>query len=105
MGKEDAVKGEVPVAFIVLRSGFKQSDELRIELIKHVRATIGPIATPNEIIMVNKLPKTRSGKIVRRILRAVLIGAPIGDTSTLEDATAVDEIKTTYEKMKKNQQK
>ncbi|KON32903.1 MAG: 3-hydroxypropionyl-CoA synthetase [miscellaneous Crenarchaeota group-6 archaeon AD8-1] len=101
MGKEDAVKGEVPVAFIVLRSGYEPSEELRIELIKHVRATIGPIATPDEIIMVNKLPKTRSGKIVRRILRAVLIGSPIGDTSTLEDASAVDEVKATYEKMKK----
>lgn len=101
MGKEDAVKGEVPVAFIVLRSGFEQSEELRIELIKHVRATIGPIATPDEIIMVNKLPKTRSGKIVRRILRAVLVGAPIGDMSTLEDASSVEEVKTTYAKMKK----
>jgi acetyl-CoA synthetase len=105
MGKEDAIKGEVPVAFIVLRSGFKQSDELRTQLIKHVRATIGPIATPDTIIMVNKLPKTRSGKIVRRILRAVLVGAPIGDMSTLEDASAVDEIKATYEKMKQNSQK
>jgi acetyl-CoA synthetase len=105
MGKEDTVKGEVPVAFIVLRSGFKQTEELRIELIKHVRATIGPIATPNEIIMVNKLPKTRSGKIVRRILRAVLVGAPIGDTSTLEDASSVEEVKATYAKMKKSSQK
>ena len=101
MGKEDAVKGEVPVAFIVLRSGFEQSEELRIELIKHVRATIGPIATPDEVIIVNKLPKTRSGKIVRRILRAILVGAPIGDMSTLEDASAVEEVKATYAKMKK----
>ena len=104
MGKEDAVKGEVPVAFIVLRSGFEQSEELRIELIKHVRATIGPIATPDEIIMVNKLPKTRSGKIVRRILRAVLVGAPIGDISTLEDASSVEEVKATYAKMRKKSQ-
>ena len=101
MGKEDAVKGEVPVAFIVLRSGFESSKELKIELIKHVRATIGPIATPDEVIMVNKLPKTRSGKIVRRILRAILIGAPIGDMSTLEDASSVKEVKETYAKMKK----
>jgi len=105
MGKEDAVKGEVPVAFIVLRSGFEPTDELRIQLIKHVRTTIGPIATPNEIIIVNKLPKTRSGKIVRRILRAVLVGAPIGDMSTLEDASAVDEIKTIYAELKKKSAK
>ena len=105
MGKEDAVKGEVPVAFIVLRSGFEPSDELRTQLIKHVRTTIGPIATPDEIIIVNKLPKTRSGKIVRRILRAVLVGSPIGDVSTLEDASAVDEIKTTYAEIKKKSSK
>ena len=52
MGKEDAVKGEVPVAFVVLRSGFIPSDELRAELIKHVRTTIGPIATPDAVIIV-----------------------------------------------------
>ena len=51
MGKEDAVKGEVPVAFVVLRIGFTPSDELRAELIKHVRTTIGPIATPEAIVI------------------------------------------------------
>ena len=105
MGKEDAVKGEVPVAFIVLRSDFEPSDELRTQLIKHVRTTIGPIATPDEVIIVNKLPKTRSGKIVRRILRAILVGAEIGDMSTLEDASAVDEIKTIYAEIKKKSPK
>ncbi len=54
--------------------------------------------------MVNKLPKTRSGKIVRRILRAVLVGAPIGDISTLEDASSVEEVKATYAKMRKKSQ-
>ena len=75
MGKEDAVKGEVPVAFVVLRSGFTPSDELRADLIKQIRTTIGPIATPDAIIIVNKLPKTRSGKIMRRLLKAVLVGS------------------------------
>jgi acetyl-CoA synthetase len=101
MGKEDAVKGEVPVAFVTLRSGYTPSDELRAELIKHIRNTIGPIATPDAIIMVNKLPKTRSGKIMRRLLKAVLIGAPLGDTSTLEDEASVEDIKATYEEMRK----
>jgi acetyl-CoA synthetase len=101
MGKEDAVKGEVPVAFVVLRSGFQPSEELRTELIKHIRSTIGPIATPDAIVMVNKLPKTRSGKIMRRILKAVLIGAPIGDVSTLEDDASVEDIKSTYEELRK----
>jgi acetyl-CoA synthetase len=101
MGKEDAVKGEVPVAFVTLRSGFTPSDELRADLIKHIRNTIGPIATPDAIVMVNKLPKTRSGKIMRRLLKAVLMGAPLGDTSTLEDEGSVEDIKATYEEMRK----
>jgi acetyl-CoA synthetase len=101
MGKEDAVKGEVPVAFVTLRTGFTPSDELRADLIKHIRNTIGPIATPDAIVMVNKLPKTRSGKIMRRLLKAVLIGAPLGDTSTLEDEASVEDIKETYEEMRK----
>jgi acetyl-CoA synthetase len=101
MGKEDAVKGEVPVAFITLRSGFQPSEELRAELIKHIRTTIGPIATPDAIVIVNKLPKTRSGKIMRRILKAVLVGAPIGDVSTLEDDASVEDIKATYEELRK----
>ena len=101
MGKEDAVKGEVPVAFVVLRSGFTPSDELRTELIKQVRTTIGPIATPDDIVIVNKLPKTRSGKIMRRLLKAVLIGAPLGDTSTIEDAGSIEDIKATYAELQK----
>jgi acetyl-CoA synthetase len=101
MGKEDPVKGEVPVAFVVLRSGYSPSEELRAELIKHIRNTIGPIATPEAIVIVNKLPKTRSGKIMRRLLKAVLVGAALGDVSTLEDEASVDEIKATYEELRK----
>jgi acetyl-CoA synthetase len=101
MGKEDALKGEVPVAFVVLRSGFSPSEELRAELVKHIRSTIGPIATPDAIVIVNKLPKTRSGKIMRRLLKAVLSGVPLGDVSTLEDEGSVDEIKATYEELKR----
>jgi acetyl-CoA synthetase len=102
MGKEDAVKGEVPVAFVVLRGGFAASDELRVELIKHVRTTIGPIATPDAVIIVNKLPKTRSGKIMRRLLKAVLTGAPLGDTSTIEDEGSIEDIKATYAELRKH---
>lgn len=101
MGKEDAVKGEVPVAFVVLRSGFQPSEELRTELIKHVRTAIGPIATPEAIVFVNKLPKTRSGKIMRRLLKAVLTGAPLGDTSTIEDEGSIEDIKATYNDLRK----
>ncbi len=101
MGKEDSVKGEVPVAFVVLRSGFSPSEELRAELVKHIRTTIGPIATPEAVVMVNKLPKTRSGKIMRRLLKSVLIGAPLGDVSTLEDEASIEDIRAIYEDMRK----
>ena len=102
MGKEDAVKGEVPVAFVVLRSGFTPSDELRADLIKQIRTAIGPIATPDAVIIVNKLPKTRSGKIMRRLLKAVLSGAPLGDTSTIEDEGSIEDIKATYDELRKH---
>lgn len=102
MGKEDPIKGEVPVAFVVLRSGFSPSEELRADIVKHIRNTIGPIATPDAIVIVNKLPKTRSGKIMRRLLKAVLSGAALGDVSTLEDEASIEEIKATYEELRKH---
>jgi acetyl-CoA synthetase len=105
MGKEDALKGEVPVAFVTLRSGFQPSDELRAELVKHIRNTIGPIATPDAIVIVNRLPKTRSGKIMRRLLKAVLSGVPLGDVSTLEDEASIDDIKASYEEMRRQLEK
>jgi acetyl-CoA synthetase len=89
----------------VLRSGFSPSEELRTELIKHVRNTIGPIATPDAIVIVNKLPKTRSGKIMRRLLKAVLVGASLGDVSTLEDEASMEDIKATYEELRKQLEK
>jgi acetyl-CoA synthetase len=105
MGKEDPVKGEVPVAFVVLRSGFTPSEELRAQLVQHIRNTIGPIATPDAIVMVNKLPKTRSGKIMRRLLKAVLAGVALGDVSTLEDEASVEDIKATYDELRKQLEK
>ncbi len=105
MGKEDAVKGEVPVAFVTLRTGFTASEQLTTDLVKHIRTTIGPIATPDAIVVVNKLPKTRSGKIMRRLLKAVLTGAPLGDTSTIEDEGSIDDIKATYNDIRKQLEK
>jgi acetyl-CoA synthetase len=99
IGKADEIKGEVPVAFVVLRGGFTASDELKAELSKHVRATVGPIAVPADIIFVNKLPKTRSGKIMRRLLKAIVSGATLGDISTLEDGASVEEVKKALEEM------
>jgi acetyl-CoA synthetase len=85
IGKPDEVKGESIKAFVILKVGFKPSEELTKELKMKVREMIGPIATPDEIEYVDSLPKTRSGKIMRRLLKAKELGQPIGDTSTLED--------------------
>lgn len=85
IGKPDAVKGNSIKAFIILRVGNTPSDRLMSDLMYHVRMTIGPIAVPSEIEFVDKLPKTRSGKIMRRVLKAQELGIDPGDVSTLEE--------------------
>lgn len=85
IGKPHEIKGESIKAFIILKQGVIPSDELKAELVQTVRKSIGPIATPDEIDFVEKLPKTRSGKIMRRVLKAQELGLPVGDTSTLDD--------------------
>ena len=85
IGIPDPLKGEAIKAFVVLRLGMDESDEMRHSIIEHVRRELGPIATPSEVAFVEKLPKTRSGKIVRRLLKAQELGKDPGDTSTLED--------------------
>ena len=85
IGKPHEVKGESIKAFVILKQGVAPSDELKKELVMTVRKFIGPIATPDEIDFVDKLPKTRSGKIMRRVLKAKELGQPVGDVSTLED--------------------
>jgi acetyl-CoA synthetase len=94
--RDDKKKGESIIAFLVPRTGFSQSDQLRKELIDHIRAALGPIASPDEIYFVNKLPKTRSGKIMRRLLKSIASGAAIGDVTTLEDSSSVEEIRQAY---------
>ncbi|MEM4417016.1 MAG: acetate--CoA ligase, partial [Nitrososphaerota archaeon] len=85
VGRPDAVKGEVIVVFATLKQGYSPSPQLAQELREHVRRVIGPIATPEEIHFVKMLPKTRSGKIMRRVIKAVASQAEIGDITTLED--------------------
>src|SRR5919197_4408556 len=94
--KADQQKGESIIAFLVLRIGFSASDLLREELIHHIRTSLGPIASPDEIYFVNKLPKTRSGKIMRRVLKSISTGSAIGDITSLEDGTSVQEIRQAY---------
>ena len=77
-------------------------DKLRSELRETIRTQIGPIATPSQFYIVNKLPKTRSGKIMRRLLKAIAKNENIGDVSTLEDGTAVNEIQSAFQELQKN---
>jgi acetyl-CoA synthetase len=101
VSKPDPLKGEAIVIFAILRDGHHPSPELQKELVAHIRKTLGPIATPESVFFVNKLPKTRSGKIMRRLLKAVATDVAIGDVSTLEDGASVDEVKAAYEELKK----
>ena len=94
IGKKDTVKGEVPVGFVILKIGYEASPELEKELKKHVRTVIGPIATPSRVHFVPSLPKTCSGKIMRRVIKCIAEGEPVGDTSTLEDQMAVEAVRT-----------
>ena len=87
------IKGEVPVAFVILRPGYKYDSELEKELIQTVIRVIGPTARPEKIIPVDDLPKTRSGKIMRRILKSLIKNAPIGDVTTLQNPESVKSIK------------
>ena len=99
--KPDQKKGESIIAFLVLRTGFLPSDQLRVELVDHIRNAVGPIATPEEIYFVNKLPKTRSGKIMRRLLKSIASGTAIGDATTLEDEASIEEIRQAYNDLHK----
>ena len=92
IGMSDSIKGEVIVIFAVLKKGYEQTPTLHDEIIQLIRSKIGSFATPKDIYCVEKLPKTRSGKIMRRLLKAMVEGQSIGDISTLEDGTSVQEI-------------
>jgi len=85
VGKPDPVNMEVVKAFVALKAGFEPSDDLELEIMNFIRKRLSPLAMPQEIEFVKSLPKTRSGKIMRRVLRAQEWGEPIGDISTLEN--------------------
>jgi len=86
VGKPDELKGQGVVCFVTVKQGVKPTEELRSQLKKHVRTVIGPVATPDEIRFAEMLPKTRSGKIMRRLLKEIASGKTVtGDTTTLED--------------------
>jgi acetyl-CoA synthetase len=94
VGRPDAITGEAIVAFVTLEAGRGGDDDLVKELRAHVGKEIGPIARPDTIRFSDALPKTRSGKIMRRILRALAAGEEVkGDTSTLEDRSVLDALR------------
>jgi acetyl-CoA synthetase len=93
VGRVGEDKAENIVAFVTLKSGIEGNEGLLSELREHVAAKIGKIARPAMIIFTDDLPKTRSGKIMRRLLRDVAEGRPLGDVTTLANETVVDEIR------------
>jgi acetyl-CoA synthetase len=84
IGKPDPTLGETVKAFVSLRRGYEPTDDLKLELMGHARRRLGPAVAPREIDFLDDLPKTRSGKVMRRLLKARELGLPEGDTSTLE---------------------
>ncbi len=96
VGKTDDTTGQAIAAFVILRGGFEPGDDLVAELREHVAELIGPIAKPKSILFTEELPKTRSGKIMRRLLRDVAQDQALGDVTTLADPTVVDGIKARY---------
>jgi acetyl-CoA synthetase len=94
VGFPHEIKGEAIYAYVTLKTGFEGSDALKKELADHVRNMIGPIAKPDKIQFAAGLPKTRSGKIMRRVLKKIAQGdvGNLGDTSTLADPSVVDSL-------------
>jgi len=101
ISKPHEIKGEAIVVFTILKQGYSPSEELEKDLKNHLRKTVGTVATPEQIYFVSKLPKTRSGKIMRRVLKALVSDMPIGDVTTLEDEASIEEAKQAYDEFKK----
>ena len=93
VGRPDQLRGETACAFVVLKSGVAPADGLKQVLRESVRKTMGPIVIISDIYFVSILPKTRSGKIMRRVVRAIITDKPLGDFSTIEDESSIEELK------------
>jgi len=97
VGRAHELKGQAIAAFVTLRDGYQPSSELRDDLREHVARKIGPIAKPDDVLFSADLPKTRSGKIMRRLLKDIAEGRALGDTTTLADPAVVNRLKDMYE--------
>jgi acetyl-CoA synthetase len=99
-GRPDSLRGEVISAFVVLRQGYQASEELKRQLLDTVRRELGPLAVVGDLHVVSVLPKTRSGKIMRRVFKAVILDQDPGDISTIEDEGSVHEARHAWLQMK-----
>ena len=99
-GRPDDLRGEVISAFVVLKNAYSPSDELKVELLQAVRKELGPIAVIGELNFVDMLPKTRSGKIMRRVFKAVVLDQDPGDITTIEDEGSVEHARQAWQDMK-----
>jgi acetyl-CoA synthetase len=97
VGRADELKGQAIAAFVTVKDGVAVSEQLKQDLRAHVADKIGAIARPDDILFTADLPKTRSGKIMRRLLRDIAEGRALGDTTTLADPAVVAKLKTEYE--------
>jgi acetyl-CoA synthetase len=97
VGRPHEIKGQAVAAFVTLKEGIQGTDLLMAELKDHVVKKIGAIARPDDIIFAADLPKTRSGKIMRRLLRDVAEGKALGDTTTLADPAVIAKLKEQYQ--------
>jgi len=98
VGKPDPLRGEVAVVFAVLKEGYNPSEKIAEEIREIVRKSIGGIVIVDKIFFVGKLPRTRSAKILRRVLRSFIRDEPLGDLSTIEDMSAIEELKRAVER-------
>ena len=99
-GRPDAVRSEVISAFVALKADYQPSEEIRQELLATVRRELGPVAVIGELNFVNMLPKTRSGKIMRRVLKAVVLDQDPGDITTIEEEGSVEDARQAWQEMK-----
>jgi acetyl-CoA synthetase len=97
IGRPHEIKGQGIAAFVTIKAGIPQTEDLKKEIKEHVAKKIGALARPDDVIYAAELPKTRSGKIMRRLLRDVAEGRALGDTTTLADPNVVAELKSRYE--------
>ena len=97
IGRTHEIKGQAIAAFVTIKAGIEQTPALKDEIKAHVAKKIGALARPDDVIYSAELPKTRSGKIMRRLLRDVAEGRALGDTTTLADPAVVADLKQKYE--------